>query len=78
LIHNENPIVLYEKNFQIRTDKSVATAPCKEMTFIPVNKVVGEKKSLDKRIAEAEERHLGSLTQKNKNVPNTFCKIDPW
>jgi hypothetical protein len=34
------------------------------MPAIPVNKVVGEKRTIRKNEAEEKERHSGSLTQK--------------
>jgi hypothetical protein len=39
---------------------------CKEMPVIPVNKVVDQKNIWKKWRAEEEERHKGSLTQKNQ------------
>jgi hypothetical protein len=39
---------------------------CKEMPVIPVNKAVDQKRIIGKKWrAEEEERHKGSLTQKN-------------
>jgi hypothetical protein len=41
---------------------------CKELPVILVNKVVDRKRIIGKKWrAEEEERHKGSLTQKNKN-----------
>jgi hypothetical protein len=37
---------------------------CKELPVIPVNKVVDPKKEKSEKMAEEEERHKGSLTQK--------------
>jgi hypothetical protein len=42
---------------------------CKEMPVIPVNKVVDPKRIIGKKWrAEEEERHKGSLTQKNSII----------
>jgi hypothetical protein len=52
---------------------------CKEMPVIPVNKVVDPKTIIGtKWMAEEEERHKGSLTQKNnqKCSPTRFVKAN--
>jgi hypothetical protein len=46
---------------------------CKEMPVIPVNKVVDPKRIIGKKWrAEEEERHKGSLTQKNVSNLHTY------
>jgi hypothetical protein len=73
LIRNEKPIVLFERHCHA-TEKSEAIAHCmcKEMPVIPVNKVVDRKRIIGKKwkAKEEEERHKGSLTQKNNNTNN--------
>jgi hypothetical protein len=48
------------------TENSEVIATCKEMSVIPVNKVVDKKRIIVKRKAEEEERHKGLLTPKNR------------
>jgi hypothetical protein len=45
---------------------------CKEMSVIPVNRVVAKKRIIRKRQANKEERHKGSLTQKIKYHPGNL------
>jgi hypothetical protein len=53
----------------------VAIATCKETLVIPINKVVDKKRIMEKRRADEEEGHKGSLTPQ---ALSTFGNVAFW